>query len=153
MAALKNLVVDEFRRRTAVKRGGGAVMVPFDVSEGELLVETADRSLSPDAGFDRNWARTVVAAATADLRENYAAAGREAMFTALRPCLFGSGDLPGYDRLAEELGMSRGAVAMSVKRMRERFGELIARRVADTVADPGEVRAEMRYLLSLFACG
>ena len=62
MTALKNLVVDEFRRRTAVKRGGGAVTVPFDVSEGELLVETADRSLSPDAGFDRNWARTVVAA-------------------------------------------------------------------------------------------
>ena len=152
MTSLKNIAVDEYRKRGAAKRGGGSVFVSLDIEQGELLVKAADQKQSPDTAFDRNWAHTVLGAATADLRDSYIAAGREALFTALRPSLFGSGEVRSYDQLAEELGMSRGAVAMSVKRMRERFGELITQRVAETVADASEVREEMRYLLSLFAC-
>ena len=152
MTLLKNLAVDEYRKRGAKKRGGGMVFVPLDLEQGEHLVKAADQGQAPDTAFDRNWARTVIAAATTDLQQNYLAAGRERLFTAIRPCLFGSEELPAYDLLAEELGMSKGAVAMSVMRMRERFGGFIAQRVADTVADPADVREEMRYLLSLFAC-
>ena len=53
--------------------------------------------------------------------------------------------------LAKQLEMSRGAVAMSVKRMRERFGQLLYDQVADTVTDKTHADEELRYLLSLFA--
>ncbi len=151
LAMLKNLAVDQFRRKSAAKRGAGEV-ISLDLSEAEAYLAVTDGSLPADTAFDRNWARTLVAAAVEDLRATYRAAGREALFDALQPHVFGHGERGDYARVGEELGLSRSAVTMSVMRMRERMGELIMQRVADTVPDAEDVREEMRYLLSLFAC-
>lgn len=153
IALAKNRAVDEYRRRRAEKRGGRVVMVVLDQELGEALAASTREGDSPEVAFDRNWARAVIGGALEELAANYEAAGRGELFRVLRPVLFGAAGEGGYEAMGAALGMSRGAVAMSVKRLRERFGELVAQRVADTVGGAGEVREEVRYLLSLFANG
>lgn len=153
IALAKNRAVDEYRRRRAEKRGGRVVMVVLDQEMGEALAASAREGDSPEVAFDRNWAKVVIGGAMEELEANYEAAGRGELFRVLRPVLFGATGEGGYEAMGAALAMSRGAVAMSVKRLRERFGELVAQRVADTVGGAGEVREEVRYLLSLFANG
>lgn len=156
ITALKNRTIDGYRRQSAAKRGGGIPLLTLDLEQGESFVHQPTGQpgalVGPEVEYDRQWAKTLIESAAAELRANYISAGREALFLAIQPCLFGMGGAPAYEELSAKLGISKGAITMSVKRMRERFGELIAQKVAETVADPSEVREEIRYLLSLFAC-
>jgi RNA polymerase sigma-70 factor (ECF subfamily) len=49
--------------------------------------------------------------------------------------------------VASELGMSSGAVKVTIHRLRQKFGELIRKEIADTVDTEEEVQAELRYLI------
>jgi len=48
--------------------------------------------------------------------------------------------------VAQELGVSVGAVKSAVSRLRQRYGELVREEVAHTVSTPGEIEAEIRHL-------
>ena len=54
-----------------------------------------------------------------------------------------------YQKVAERLGMSPDSVAVSVHRLRQRYGELVREAIAQTVATPAEVQEELRYLIDL----
>ena len=54
-----------------------------------------------------------------------------------------------YAELGVELGLSEAGIKMEVMRLRARFRERLRAEVAQTVADPAEVEAECRYLLSV----
>ncbi len=56
-----------------------------------------------------------------------------------------------YAEIGATLGMSEGAVKISVVRLRERFRDLLRAEIAETVATPGETDAEMRHLLDALA--
>ena len=47
--------------------------------------------------------------------------------------------------------MSDGAVATTVHRLRQRFGELVRAQIAPTISDPFELEAEVQHLVNL-AC-
>ena len=49
--------------------------------------------------------------------------------------------------MAADLGVSAGAIGVSVHRLRRRFRELVRAEIAQTVADAAEVDTEMRELL------
>jgi len=51
-----------------------------------------------------------------------------------------------YAELALKLGLSESAVKVSVHRLRKRYRDLIRDEIANTLDDPREVEAEMRYL-------
>jgi hypothetical protein len=51
--------------------------------------------------------------------------------------------------LAVELGSAEGAARVAVHRMRRRLGELLRAEIAETVAEPGEVDAELQFLMSV----
>src|SRR5213594_962500 len=51
-----------------------------------------------------------------------------------------------YAVVAQELGVSVGAVKSAVSRLRQRYGELVREEVAHTVSTPGEIEAEIRHL-------
>ena len=46
------------------------------------------------------------------------------------------------------LGVSEGAVATAVHRLRQRYGTCLRAEIAETVADPTEVDDELRHLLA-----
>ena len=53
---------------------------------------------------------------------------------------------------AQKLRISEGNARVALRRLRQRFGELLRNEVAQTVAQPEEVETELRYLLAaLFA--
>ncbi len=53
------------------------------------------------------------------------------------------------DEAPRQLNLSSAAVAMSIHRMRRRYGELLREEVATTVDDPAEVEDELRTLMAI----
>ncbi len=54
-----------------------------------------------------------------------------------------------YERLAEEMGVSAGALRMSVHRFRRRYRRLLRAEIAESVSGPEEIDEELRFLLSI----
>jgi RNA polymerase sigma-70 factor (ECF subfamily) len=152
LAALTNYLHNQHARATAAKRGGKCQIVPLDEACAErLLAAEPAPAASPGAAFDRRWAVTLIRRAFAHLQAEFAGRGRAAVHDALIPHLTDEPTRSDYDRIAAGLAMTSGALEVAYHRLRRRFGELLRSEVAYTVADPAEVDAELRYLLSLLA--
>ncbi|MCB1096660.1 MAG: sigma-70 family RNA polymerase sigma factor [Verrucomicrobiae bacterium] len=141
-------VNDELRKRGRIKRGGGQDPVPLDTVKESA---TTNNGGTPDKDFDQRWAAALVNRALAELEADYVARGKEALFNELRPFLETEGQDAPQQEIAERLGMTVGAVGMSLTRMRRRLGAHFRRKVAETVqGDRAAVDEEIRYLVSLF---
>ena len=151
LGAVKNFIANQHRRSVTQKRGGGAAAISFDAEEVEqrYKLEPVDHE-TPELLYHRSWAETLIERVAADLGEEYRKAGKGALFDALRGRLAEPGDKQSHDAVAEELGMSSGAVAAALYRMRKRYAELLRRAVSDTL--PGgesdmDVDEEIQELL------
>ena len=92
----------------------------------------------------------VVMQACDQLRDLLAREGREDLFHKLRDFLPGGSEPPSssYAALGTELGMSEGAIKVTVHRLRRRYRELLRANLSHTLADPKEVDDEVRFLLN-----
>jgi len=147
LAALKNFLINEWKRGAAEKRGGSEVRVPLD----DLMRENAGRAIptddrSPDQLFDQQWAIALLQRVLDQLREQHVAEGRERQFTGLRAFLVEDGAPRPQSEIAAELGLSEGAVKQAVFRLRQRYQKLLRAEVANTVATFGDVEQELRHL-------
>lgn len=152
LGALRHFVSNEARKQRTEKRGGRVTFVPLDGDDDE---ERFDREIahpdSPEKLFERNWAENLLQRAVKALESDYANAGKLHLFTALQPYLAGSANPNSYEELAKTLGMSTGTIAVSVYRMRRRYGELLREEIAQTVENPADVEQEIRMLLEAVA--
>jgi RNA polymerase sigma factor (sigma-70 family) len=148
LTALNGFLADQYDWATAAKRGGGQRLLSLDVEEGErrYLMEPATNE-TPERIFERRWALTVLERALASLKEETIASGKARQFELLDKLLTRDPEAGEYASIAADLGVSTGAVGISVHRLRRRFGELVRAEIADTVADPAQVDAEMQELL------
>lgn len=64
--------------------------------------------------------------------------------------LLGQSDAP-YAALAREINTSEGALKVTIHRLRKRYRDLFRQEIADTVADPAEVEAELRCLAAVLS--
>lgn len=149
LTALNGFLADQYDRATAAKRGGNQILLSLDAAEGErrYLMEPATNEM-PEKIFDRRWALTVLERALTKLKEETAAAGKARQFDLLDRFLSREPGAGEYAATAVELGVSPGAVGVSVHRLRRRFRELMRAEVAETVADPAQVDTEMQELLA-----
>jgi DNA-directed RNA polymerase specialized sigma24 family protein len=154
LASLKNFLASEHHRSTALKRGGGMKLVPIDADPEEefLRVEPATHE-TPESIFERRWAVALMERAFAKLRDEFAAASKAVQFDRLKEYLQADAGRGDYNAAAHELKMSPSAVGVAVHRLRQRFGELIRREIADTVASTEEIDDEMRHLASVLGEG
>ena len=152
LAALQNFVVDEWEKSRAQKRGGGAPVVSLDVENAEAMfhIETG-RSADAEKIFDRRWAVTLLERVLTRLETEWTGTGRSERFDALKMYVSGEPDLPGYAELAEQLGMSIGAVKVAVLRLRQRYREVLREELANTVSTEEEIEDERRYLLQILS--
>jgi RNA polymerase sigma-70 factor (ECF subfamily) len=131
LASLKNFVTNQWDRSQALKRGAGFTFVSVDETLGEeRLRREPSHDATPDKAFERTWALTLLDRVLTRLREQYAGEGKAALFEALEGCLSGDRDWAPYGSTAERLGLSQGALKMAVLRLRRRFGDCCARRLA-----------------------
>ena len=143
LSSFKNYLADVHRHGAAQKRGGGAVHLSLDMEGAEGLEPPTE--IEPELAFDRQWAQDLVSRATQQLRREHAEAGKVQWFDEV------AGEQAGasYLELAQRFGSTEEAVKSFAQRVRKRFRALLEREIADTVATPEEVSAEMAYLAEL----
>jgi len=148
LTALKRYVINEHARAVTDKRGGGRAALTLDFAEAELACSADFRGDdAPDRVFDRKWAGITIDMALRRLRAEYDDTGRQALAGALLPYISEAGALAPYKTVAEQLGMTEGAVRVAVHRLRQRFGMILRDEVAQTVLDPALVDDEVRELI------
>ena len=148
LTACQHFLLNERDRELALKRGRGNVPISIDFDAAEARYQ---RSLmheeTPEHLYHRQWCLALLAAVLDSLRDEYVAAGNEALFDRLRGFLTIDGAAETHAQAAADLGMTPTAVKVAVHRMRRRYRDALRQRVADTVDSEEAVDDEMRDLL------
>ncbi len=131
----------------AQKRGGGRTPISIDArdAEGRYRAEPS-HNVTAEQLFARDWALTLLADVLNRLRCEYEASGRSRIFEALKEVLSDGSPRAPHAELAAAIGSTPRAVQVAVHRLRKRYRELIREVILTTVADPGDVEAEIRDL-------
>src|SRR5262245_54172735 len=145
LTSLKFFVADQEDCNRAQKRGGGAVL-PLEFHSGEDRYQREPaHDETPERIFERRWALAVLDRVVDRLRSEFVLHGRPEHFERLKVFLLGQSDAP-YAELARVMNTSEGALKVAIHRLRKRYRELFREEIADTVANPGEVESELRFL-------
>lgn len=118
--------------------------------EQRLQAEHA-AAAGPDAVFARSFALQVIARGRAQLREEAQRSQREAMFDLLERYLTREPDAGRVEQLAGQLGIGALAVRMAIKRLRQRFRQLVEAELQETVSSPADLDAERTALHQILA--
>ncbi len=149
LTSLKNFLITEWQKSRAQKRGGHHAFLSWDGCENESgALREVVLGESPERAYERRWAMMVLERTQARLCEEYGSDGRQALFAALKPYLWGETPAGGYAALAQQLGMSEGAVRVAMHRIREAFRRLLRLEVGRTVSSASEIDAELRDLIA-----
>jgi RNA polymerase sigma factor (sigma-70 family) len=150
LRSLENYLASDHRTSHSLKRGGHHNHISIDDAEAQALITTELRpDLSAQQTFDRQWVTMLLTNALNSLALEQRDAGLESVFTELSPWLTTPPDAGAYEALAARLGKTKAGIAMSVKRLRERFRELVRAEVRETCRTPGDFAEEWEALRSL----
>jgi RNA polymerase sigma-70 factor (ECF subfamily) len=140
----------EFARATRQKRGGGSELLSLDALDSAEMRHQAEpvTTDSPEKIFDRKWALRLLEQTMAAVEHEYAAADRAALFDALKVVLWGGRGEVRYGVVAEQLGMTEGAIKVAVHRLRQRFREQLRCEVTKTLLRPEDAEDELRHLFA-----
>jgi DNA-directed RNA polymerase specialized sigma24 family protein len=152
LGSLKHFLANEYAHGRALKRGGGQNPLSLDVSSGEnrYMLEPRDES-TPEMLFERRWAATLIDRAHMQLRTSLVRSGKGALFEQLKDYIIGMEDDISYRDIGSVVGLSEGAVRVTVHRLRRRFREVLRDEIAQTVTNPAEVGAEIEFLLGVLS--
>jgi len=154
LAALRNHLLTVKRNDGVQKRGAGVARIPLDDPE---WLERCEAGLaqtdSAELAFDRAWAETILERSMRQLREEYGTGERRVLFDAMRVWLVREARVGEYAEAAGRLGISEGALAVAVHRMRSRLRQRVRGEVAETLASPADIEEEMRHLFRIVAAG
>jgi RNA polymerase sigma factor (sigma-70 family) len=149
LASLRNYLSNEAVRARALKRGGKTEFVHLDMESAEdrYRLEPVDK-LTPERIFDARWALALLGEARNRLSCEYNAEGRGAAFEALKAFLdpANSQELPSYGEVADKLKLSVAAIKTLIHRLRKRYSSLVREEISRTVAEAGDVDAEIHEL-------
>ncbi len=106
---------------------------------------------TPEEAYQRGFALEIIARAFRRLRSEANRAGHLGMYDLLQPYL-GSDPGPGeYEALAQRLKSRPLALVVALKRLRQRFRELVGEELADTVTSAEELATEQSALHAVLA--
>lgn len=152
LGCFKNFIANQFRHHQAQKRGGSATHQSIDEAQGEQRYQSElAEATSPSDLYELSWANSLLGRVMDLLRAEYETAGRLPLFVALQPRLAGATGSESHGTIADRLQLTESAVSVSLHRMRKRYGEILRHEIADTVASPEDVDAELAHLLQLFS--
>lgn len=112
----------------------------------DRYTQRRDRQTTPDIAFDHDFARELVHRARLRLRREAEQAGRSDLFEHLAEFLTREPPPGAHESVSQQLGVPPLTVASAIRRLRQRFRELVERELAETVADQTQLATE-RHLL------
>jgi RNA polymerase sigma factor (sigma-70 family) len=151
LCCVRHYLADQRDRNLALKRGAGLVSSFDGVQAEERYAAEPVDDLSPDRLFQRRWAVEILGEALRQLRAEWTAPDKAALFAALRPFLgFGASTDQSYEELSAQLGLPVGTLKNQVFRLRKRWRELLLELVAETLDEPTPeaIRGELSELLA-----
>lgn len=141
------MVANHDRAASRQKRGGGSAPLRFDFDgvrgEVERLAGAAE---SPEALFEKEWARAVFQSSLARLREECAAAGKAQHYELLEQHDLGEGR-PTYQELAHRFGIPVTDVTNRLFRVRRELRRIALQVLRELAANEDEFREQARALL------
>jgi RNA polymerase sigma factor (sigma-70 family) len=150
LGAMNHFLAYEWRKAHAAKRGGGQAILSLDDETAQArYAREAASELTPEMLYERRWAWTLFNRALVRLQEEWSAADRAQQFVRLKQFLADEPADGDYAAAAGELGISPGAVTVAVHRLRQRYRELVHDEIAQTVADPADLKEELRHLCTV----
>ena len=153
LVSVRNFMNNERARQRAQKRGGGIRTLPIETEDGERRYarEPVD-SMTPEVLFERAWVQAILDRALARLETERDGDLNGDRYAQLRPFLTGDGPEATYAEIAATWGVGEPAVRVALHRLR--LAPLRcrpARGRGRQVANPVDVEAEMRHLLTVAA--
>lgn len=106
---------------------------------------------SPEQAFQRGYALEVLARGFKALQAEARETGHLDMYEALEPYLARDPSPGQYDELGRRLGIRPLALVLALKRLRQRFRELVREELADAAASPDDVASEQQTLFAVLA--
>jgi RNA polymerase sigma-70 factor (ECF subfamily) len=152
LACLRHFLADERDRLAAMKRGGQYRFISLDApsAEDRYRLEPADET-NPEKIYERRWAWTLLEQARQCLRQEYLEAGKVDLYERLNLFETGESSPATYAEVAKRFGIAEGTVKWEASRLRRRFQQLVREVVARTVAHPGQIDDEIRYLIRILS--
>lgn len=146
--SLENFLHNEWRHRSATKRGGGQPIISLDAltTANDLPRETA-LSETPEEAYARQWALTLLEQTNRALEAEWADTGRSNLFRELLAHLWSDLDSVPYPELCGRFDITPVNLRVTFHRFRQRYRELLRSAVAATVAEPDEIDDELRFLM------
>lgn len=147
LTVFQRFLVSEYTQRNTIRAGGRVRLLPLNIEDGEQTYSVLSlQQESPEQVFERQWALSLLSRVLDVLQSEHTARGKEALYRTCQPLLVGLSAEHRYDEIAQQLGMTAGAVRVAVHRMRERYREILRQEVAKTVESDDEVEDEIRHL-------
>lgn len=116
---MKRFLVNQWRRETRQKRGGGRATVPLEGNEAACV--TAE---TPVRIAELRELREAMGVALQRLRRQCEAEGDGERFDQLSAFLVPGEAVPDGEAVAGRLGMNSGALRVAVHRLRKRYGQM-----------------------------
>lgn len=152
LTMFKAFMNDEYRFRTAEKRGGTKGVIEFDgmSAEERYRSEVMVAQVQGDDGkdYDRAWANELLRRVNEKLRMEYAVRQQQEMFDVMfENILTVSAD---YENMAHRLNVSNNTMRVTFSRFRKRWRRLLYQEVAETICSESndDIEKEIEYLIS-----
>jgi len=149
LVAAKRFLINEWKKRSAMKRGGGVLPVSLELGGVESRIKKSGTN-SPDALFDRQWALTLLQRTLETLRLEYESSGRSSIYEALKETITGDGSHASFASIGDTLGISEGAARVSAHRLRRRYREILNTEIESTIDEDTDAEEEIRHLFGVF---
>ena len=92
---------------------------------------------------------TVLERVLSRLEDKYCSRGNAALFDSFNQLLADEPGAPSHADIAAQLGMTENAVSQAFHRFRQSYQSLLREEIAHTVATPGDIENELRYLIAV----
>lgn len=151
LKAVTRHMIHEYEKGSAVKRGGGQVVLSldFECAEGNYHIDPG-HSVTPELEFERQWTLQLLDIALAEVRSDAESNGKSTLFDDLKGLISLDTALAPYDEIATRHGLTEGAVKAAAHRLRQGFRAALRRAIAQTVSTEEEIDDEIRHLFEVF---
>jgi len=146
---IDRLVLNQSRDQRRLKRGSGAIHVSLDFNEAERELAAATHSESPEDYFEKEWVRSLFAAAVERLHGQLQSQDKMTQFRIFERYDLAESAAASYTELADEFGIPLTTVTNYLASARREFRRCVLDQLREMTGSYEEFRREAESLLGV----